>query len=138
MSGTVGTVFKQTLKISASLYTSNSTTTSTTVIGTGIGTLGSSTTNVQPKFTASVDSSGNISITPTSGGWDNVDGSLQVGSTYDVVDLGSNQKKIIFKSAAAYQGSGLNGAGLLGADISWSQSSGTVNAFTSITFKAIE
>ena len=132
----------ETIKIATSLAVqSSSSTSSVGVNGTAIGSI-TPTSNwsatAQASFTVSVDSTGNITIAPQTGSWDGVDNDLSAAATYNVTDLGDRKKRLTFTGAAIYQGSGLQGAGVLGGSLSWTSGTGKVTSFVSIDFKAVE
>jgi RHS repeat-associated protein len=143
--GTVDTAWysdDETIKSSASLSVqSSSGSGSVQVNGTTIGRIypfHSWTAVVQASFSVSVDNSGIITIAPTTGGWDCPDNDLQVAATYSVTDLGNNTKRLTFTGASIYQGTGLSGAGVAGASLSWTGGTGKVSSFVFVDFKAVE
>lgn len=140
---------------SSLLETNDITTTSTGTTGTAKGYFSGSITKMDgtPErnasgdvdFSISVNSSGQISISATSGGYDTVDRSLQIGASWSK-DIGNRTATLTFASASIYGGSGISGLGFQangaivggGASVSWTNPAGKVSTFTTLTFQAVE
>ena len=96
-------------------------------------------------FAIAVDSTGQISITATGGGYDNVSGNLQIGASWSK-EIGNHTATLTFATASMYAGTGLSGTGFQvngaiiggGASVSWTNPPGKVSAFTTLSFRAVE
>jgi hypothetical protein len=131
--------------ISAAGYTVTDEKTSSDVSFSGIGRLrGQGSLNysvyLDPKVTVTVDqTNGKITVTSAgqAGSYDNVDNDLQTSASINVQNDKTKSVTIVLEVSSIAEGSGVNGIGFGGGNISYASGKGKVSESISVTFTSV-